>query len=352
MPRAWLYMTLRLLMIGKERVNSILKWLAPLAHNMIRDDRLSVASQGENQDENIVEEKDISAPDHELLSVEKSEAAADVSNTSDHPDGVGEVLQRYSDDRDASPVKWDTDASEVHPSVDAGAIEVDSNSPMQNGISEKRNPSDEAVIPQKETVVREQVNEEKSVKEKPTAGRPSSSRVAYTKSSIPLKAEQRSSFAIDISPSRKGHLIGQPRNDVSSSATSSSLVNLASKTESSRDVTKSVPSQVLGLSRPSSAPLILAPRAQLEKDALYISSQSLPTSQVMVPPGNEGAERTMMRLGRGSHMAWTADYFQSSFRSQNDCSDIQAGTSGRLSNGYTADDLPHMDIIKELLEPA
>ncbi|KAI4382124.1 hypothetical protein MLD38_008125 [Melastoma candidum] len=168
-----------------------------------RDERLSVASQGQNQDENIVEEKDISAPDHELLSVEKSKAAEDVS---------------------------------------------------QNRLAE-----DEAIIPQKETVVREQVNEEKSEKEKPTAGRPSSSRVAYTKSSIPLKVEQRSSFAIDISPSRKGHLIGQPRNDVSSSATCSSLVNLASKTESSRDVTKSVPSQVLRLSsRPSSAPLVPA----------------------------------------------------------------------------------------------
>ncbi|KAI4342690.1 hypothetical protein MLD38_027282 [Melastoma candidum] len=511
-----------------------------------RDERLSAASQGENQDENIVEEKDIIAPDHEQLSVEKPEAAEDVSDTSDHQDGVREVLQHDSDDRDASPVNWDTDASEVHPSVDAGGIAVGSNSPVQNGLSEKRNPSvmddssstcstdsvpsvvtglttkgssfssnsknhhssgreksqriketreairqsrmendsagpatdlleshadpagpatdilepqreqtrraevhvikkDEAVIPQKETVVREQANEEKSVKEKPTAGQPSSSPVAYTKSILPLKAEQRSNSAIEISPSRKGHLNGQPRNDVSSSATSSSLVNLASKTESSKDVTKSVPSQVSGLSRPSSAPLVPAIRApasqvpvfstspslsrsmsaivrltpetptsshsyvplsyrnaiigtsaastsssmfahpsspsSVGKAASYIPSQSLPTSQVMLPPSNEGVDYNAVRsrfpygvVGRESAQngpsrwlegidirsaqndtprqsdARSTDYFRSSFRSRNDCSDIQAGTSGRLSNGYTSDDFPHMDIIKELLD--
>ncbi|KAI4304006.1 hypothetical protein MLD38_039578 [Melastoma candidum] len=513
-----------------------------------REDRLSVASQGENQDENIVEEKDIIAPDHEQLSVEKSEAAEDISDTSDLVDGVGEVLQLDSEDRDAGPVNWDTDASEVHPSV-GGGIPVGSNLPLQNGLPEKSNPSvmddssstcstdsvpsvvasgtykgssfssnsknhqssgreksqriketreavrlsktkndsagiatdmlesradsvsrtvepdetdiasireqtrraevhvikkDEAVIPQKETVVREQVNEEKSVKEKPSAGQPSSSPVANTKSSLPLKVEQRSNSAIDIFPSRKGHLNGQPRNDVSSSAASSSQANPALKTESSRDVPKSVPSQVSGLSRPTSAPLVpairpLAPQvpvvstssslsrsmsaivritpetptsshsyvplsyrnaiigtsaastsssmfahpsspSSVGKAASYIPPQTLATSPVMLPPSNEGVDYNAVRsrfpygvVGRESAHngpsqwlegidirstrndtrqsdARSADYFRSSFRSLNNFSDIQAGTSGRLSNGYTADEFPHMDIIKELLD--
>lgn len=73
--------------------------------------------------------------------LEKPDVLEDVSDTSDVVDGVGEVIQPDSDERDASPVNWDTDASEVHPPTEASSSGVSGLSSVQNGIVEKRSPS-------------------------------------------------------------------------------------------------------------------------------------------------------------------------------------------------------------------
>ncbi|OWM68142.1 hypothetical protein CDL15_Pgr016342 [Punica granatum] len=73
---------------------------------------------------------------------EKSDMLEDASDVSDLVDCVGESLQPDSEERDASPINWDTDTSEVHPPTEASSSGVCSLSPAQNGImNDKRSPS-------------------------------------------------------------------------------------------------------------------------------------------------------------------------------------------------------------------
>ena len=72
---------------------------------------------------------------------EKPDPMEDVSDVSDSVDGVAETLQLDSEDRDASPVNWDTDASEVNPPTEARYNGIGSVSTIQNGTSEKRSSS-------------------------------------------------------------------------------------------------------------------------------------------------------------------------------------------------------------------
>ena len=73
--------------------------------------------------------------------MEKVDTVEDVSDVSDSVDGVAEVPQPDSEDRDASPVNWDTDTSEVHPPTEPSSSGISGLSSVQNGISEKKNPS-------------------------------------------------------------------------------------------------------------------------------------------------------------------------------------------------------------------
>lgn len=73
--------------------------------------------------------------------VEKPDILDDVSDESDSVDGVPEVLQPDSDERDASPVNWDTDTSEVHPPMEVGSSGISSLSSVQNGVAERKSHS-------------------------------------------------------------------------------------------------------------------------------------------------------------------------------------------------------------------
>ncbi|KAJ9154201.1 hypothetical protein P3X46_027563 [Hevea brasiliensis] len=73
--------------------------------------------------------------------VDKPDILEDVSDVSDSADGAAEVLQLDSEDRDASPVNWDTDTSEVHPPTEASSSGVSGLSSIPNGTVEKRSTS-------------------------------------------------------------------------------------------------------------------------------------------------------------------------------------------------------------------
>lgn len=76
------------------------------------------------------------------LEEEKTVLLGDISNVSYLVDCVGESLQLDSEERDASPINWDTDNSEVHPPTEATSSGACSLSPAQNGIvNDKRSPS-------------------------------------------------------------------------------------------------------------------------------------------------------------------------------------------------------------------
>ncbi|KAL0367057.1 UNVERIFIED_CONTAM: TNF receptor-associated factor1b [Sesamum radiatum] len=105
-----------------------------------RDDKSSsIMLDKIEQDSPTTERKDVTA-DLEMV-VEKSDAVEDVSDASDSVDCVPEILLPDSEDRDVSPVNWETDTSEVHPPTEASSSEVSGLSGIvQNGI-EGRSPS-------------------------------------------------------------------------------------------------------------------------------------------------------------------------------------------------------------------
>ena len=96
-----------------------------------------MAVYDKQQDNTADEKKDSNMEEVQALD-EKLYALEIVSDVSDSVDGVGEVLQPDSEDRDVSPVNWDTDASEVHPPTEASSNGIGSLSSVQNGMAEKR----------------------------------------------------------------------------------------------------------------------------------------------------------------------------------------------------------------------
>lgn len=72
--------------------------------------------------------------------LEKSDTVEDVSDVSDSVDCAAEIPQPDSEDRDASPVNWDTDTSEVQPPAEAGTSAIGGLSSVQNGIAERKSP--------------------------------------------------------------------------------------------------------------------------------------------------------------------------------------------------------------------
>ncbi|CAN4091831.1 unnamed protein product [Withania somnifera] len=73
--------------------------------------------------------------------VAKPDVLEAVSDVSDSIDCVPEVINPDSDDRDASPVNWDTDSSEVLPSTETSCSGLSDLSAVQNGLAGRRSPS-------------------------------------------------------------------------------------------------------------------------------------------------------------------------------------------------------------------
>ncbi|KAH9682193.1 TNF receptor-associated factor [Citrus sinensis] len=106
-----------------------------------REERSSMALSDRLEDENPSnEKKEFIVEDAQPLP-EKPDVLEDVSDVSDSVDGGAEVLQPDSEDRDTSPVNWDTDASEVIPPTEASSSGVCNLSSVPNGVTEKRNAS-------------------------------------------------------------------------------------------------------------------------------------------------------------------------------------------------------------------
>jgi len=99
-----------------------------------------VALHDKQQNDAVDEKKHSNMEEVQTLD-EKLDTLEIVSDVSDSVDGVGEVLQPDSEDRDVSPVNWDTDASEVHPPTEASSNGIGSISSVQNGMPEKRSSS-------------------------------------------------------------------------------------------------------------------------------------------------------------------------------------------------------------------
>lgn len=98
-----------------------------------RDDKSSSIAQDKiGQDIRTVEIKDFVAAEPEMV-LEKSDIVEDVSDMSDSVECVPEILPPDSEDRDVSPVNWDTDTSEVHPSTEASSSGISGLSSVQNG---------------------------------------------------------------------------------------------------------------------------------------------------------------------------------------------------------------------------
>lgn len=105
-----------------------------------REDRPIVAVYDKEQDNASDEKKDSNMDEVQTLD-EKLDALEVVSDMSDSVIGVDEVPQPDSEERDASPVNWDTDASEVHPSTEASSNGIGGLARVQNGLTEKRSSS-------------------------------------------------------------------------------------------------------------------------------------------------------------------------------------------------------------------
>ncbi|XP_045803754.1 TNF receptor-associated factor homolog 1b-like isoform X1 [Trifolium pratense] len=105
-----------------------------------REERPTVAVYDKQQDDASDEKKDSNMDEVQTLD-EKLDALEVVSDVSDSVIGVDEVPQHDSEERDASPVNWDTDASEVHPSTEVSSNGIGGLAPVHNGMAEKRSSS-------------------------------------------------------------------------------------------------------------------------------------------------------------------------------------------------------------------
>ncbi|VVA16022.1 PREDICTED: MATH [Prunus dulcis] len=106
-----------------------------------REERPDIPVQEKQEEENPTEEMKDYTRDEEQPELEKPETLDDVSDVSDSVDGVTEVPQPDSEDRDAGPINWDTDTSEVHPPTEASSSGISGLSSVQNGVSERKSPS-------------------------------------------------------------------------------------------------------------------------------------------------------------------------------------------------------------------
>lgn len=111
---------------GKQKKNN------RKAKDKVKDDKTSCNVQDKiEQDSTTAEGKETAAEPEVVL--EKPETVEDASDASDSIDCIPEILLPDSDDRDASPVNWDTDTSEVHPPVEASGSVSSGLSGVHNG---------------------------------------------------------------------------------------------------------------------------------------------------------------------------------------------------------------------------
>lgn len=101
---------------GKDKV----KDEKPVVTVQVRQLPVNLAAEGKNLAES-------------QTMLEKDDALADASDLSDSVECAVDVLQLDSEDRDSSPVNWDTDTSEIHPPAEACSSDVSSLSAVQNG---------------------------------------------------------------------------------------------------------------------------------------------------------------------------------------------------------------------------
>ncbi|KAA8527728.1 hypothetical protein F0562_035403 [Nyssa sinensis] len=107
-----------------------------------RDEKPGVALLDKLQEDDPTDEsKDDFIEQAEPVPEKPDDALEDVSDVSDSVDCVPGVLQLDSEDRDDSPVHWDTDMSEVHPPTEASSSGVSGVLSVQNGIGERKNAS-------------------------------------------------------------------------------------------------------------------------------------------------------------------------------------------------------------------
>ena len=96
-----------------------------------------MAAQEKLQENHPDDEKEASMMAEVQPVPEKSDVLGNVSDVSDSVDGATEVLQPDSEDRDGSPVNWDTDTSEIHPPTEVGSSGISVLLCVQNGVADR-----------------------------------------------------------------------------------------------------------------------------------------------------------------------------------------------------------------------
>ncbi|XP_052207792.1 TNF receptor-associated factor homolog 1b-like [Diospyros lotus] len=106
-----------------------------------RDEKPSAALQDKLQQVRPADERKDFMIEKAEPELEKHDIPEDVSDVSDSVECQPSVLQPDSEDRDPSPVNWDTDTSEAQPSTEACSSGVSGLSAVQNGMRERNSPS-------------------------------------------------------------------------------------------------------------------------------------------------------------------------------------------------------------------
>lgn len=104
-----------------------------------RDEKPNIGVLLKPQEENHDDAKEVVAYEEMHKVAEKSGPAEDASDVSDSMDGVNEELPPDSEDRDASPVNWDTDTSEIHIPTEACSSGLNGLSCVRSVTTEKKN---------------------------------------------------------------------------------------------------------------------------------------------------------------------------------------------------------------------
>ncbi|KAL9240351.1 hypothetical protein vseg_014584 [Gypsophila vaccaria] len=105
------------------------------AKDKLKDEKPVVTAHDKHLHENLsAEGKDLEEPQ---AMTEKDDALEGMSDVSDIAECAADLPQPDSEDRDGSPVNWDTDTSEIHPPAEASGSEVSSISTVRNGVDKR-----------------------------------------------------------------------------------------------------------------------------------------------------------------------------------------------------------------------
>ncbi|XP_059632399.1 TNF receptor-associated factor homolog 1a isoform X2 [Cornus florida] len=103
-----------------------------------RDEKAGVAVEDKLQQESPTEERKHFLTEQAEAGLDKPDTLEDVSDMSDSVDCPPDIPQPDSEERDASPVNWDTDTSEVHPQTEASSSVAGGFFSVQNGMAERK----------------------------------------------------------------------------------------------------------------------------------------------------------------------------------------------------------------------